>query len=434
MRERSIAAFARARNVIAGGVNSSVRAFKAVGGNPIFMESGLGATLRDVDGHEYIDYVLSWGPLLLGHAHPSVVRAITQAAAKGSSFGTPTNAESELAELIIAMMPSIERLRFTSSGTEAAQSAVRLARGATGRDKIVKFAGCYHGAADTFLISAGSSALTLGVPNSPGVTEGTARDTLVLPFNDVAAVERAFAENPNAIAAIFVEPYAGNMGFVPALPGYLAALRDLCTRNGALLVFDEVMTGFRIARGGVQEREQIRPDLTILGKVIGGGLPVGAFGGKAEIMEQLTPDGSIFHAGTLSGNPLAMAAGISTLKIVRDDVTLYERLEVLARVLVEGFDLLLEKHGVPHCGAYAGSMWGVFFTKGPVTDLDSAKSTDTALYARFFHAMLDRGIYLAPAAFETAFLSTAHTTRDIEATLAAADESLTEILSLPQNP
>ncbi|MHB8462726.1 MAG: glutamate-1-semialdehyde 2,1-aminomutase, partial [Vulcanimicrobiaceae bacterium] len=279
MRERSIAAFARARNVIAGGVNSSVRAFKAVGGNPIFMESGLGATLRDVDGHEYIDYVLSWGPLLLGHAHPSVVRAITQAAAKGSSFGTPTNAESELAELIIAMMPSIERLRFTSSGTEAAQSAVRLARGATGRDKIVKFAGCYHGAADTFLISAGSSALTLGVPNSPGVTEGTARDTLVLPFNDVAAVERAFAENPNAIAAIFVEPYAGNMGFVPALPGYLAALRDLCTRNGALLVFDEVMTGFRIARGGVQGRENIRPDLTILGKVIGGGLPVGAFGG-----------------------------------------------------------------------------------------------------------------------------------------------------------
>ncbi len=428
MRERSIAAFARARNVIAGGVNSSVRAFKAVGGNPIFMESGLGATLRDVDGHEYIDYVLSWGPLLLGHAHPSVVRAITQAAAKGSSFGTPTNAESELAELIIAMVPSIERLRFTSSGTEAAQSAVRLARGATGRDKIIKFAGCYHGAADTFLISAGSSALTLGVPNSPGVTEGTARDTLVLPFNDVAAVERAFAENPNTIAAIFVEPYAGNMGFVPALPGYLAALRDLCTRNGALLVFDEVMTGFRIARGGVQEREHIRPDLTILGKVIGGGLPVGAFGGQAEIMEQLTPDGSIFHAGTLSGNPLAMAAGIATLKLIRDDATLYERLEVLARVLVEGFDLLLEKHGVPHCGAYAGSMWGVFFTKGPVTDLDSAKSTDTALYARFFHAMLDRGIYLAPAAFETAFLSTAHTTRDIEATLAAADEALTEIL------
>ncbi len=428
MRERSIAAFARARNVIAGGVNSSVRAFKAVGGNPIFMESGLGATLRDVDGHEYIDYVLSWGPLLLGHAHPSVVRAITQAAAKGSSFGTPTNAESELAELIIAMVPSIERLRFTSSGTEAAQSAVRLARGATGRDKIIKFAGCYHGAADTFLISAGSSALTLGVPNSPGVTEGTARDTLVLPFNDVAAVERAFAENPNTIAAIFVEPYAGNMGFVPALPGYLVALRDLCTRNGALLVFDEVMTGFRIARGGVQEREHIRPDLTILGKVIGGGLPVGAFGGQAEIMEQLTPDGSIFHAGTLSGNPLAMAAGIATLKLIRDDATLYERLEVLARVLVEGFDLLLEKHGVPHCGAYAGSMWGVFFTKGPVTDLDSAKSTDTALYARFFHAMLDRGIYLAPAAFETAFLSTAHTTRDIEATLAAADEALTEIL------
>lgn len=434
MRERSIAAFARARNVIAGGVNSSVRAFKAVGGNPIFMESGQGALLRDVDGHEYIDYVLSWGPLILGHAHPNVVRAISQAATRGSSFGAPTNAESELAELILSMLPSIERIRFTSSGTEAAQSAVRLARGFTKRDKIVKFAGCYHGAADTFLISAGSSALTLGVPNSPGVTHGTAQDTLVAPFNDLAAVERLFTEYPTSIAAVFVEPYAGNMGFIMAQPGYLAGLREICSRHGALLVFDEVMTGFRIGRGGVQGREGIRPDLTILGKVIGGGLPVGAFGGRADIMAHLTPDGSIFHAGTLSGNPLAMAAGIATLKVIREDLTLYDRLEVLGRLLIEGFDLLFEKHGVAHCGSYAGSMWGFFFTHAPVTDLESAKRTDTALYARFFHAMLDRGIYFAPAAFEAAFLSTAHSTKEIERTLSAADAALTEILAVPENP
>jgi glutamate-1-semialdehyde 2,1-aminomutase len=425
--ERSIAAFARARNVIAGGVNSSVRAFKAVGGSPIFIKSGSGATIRDIDGHEYIDYVLSWGPLLLGHAHPSVVKAIESAAARGSSFGAPTEAESELAELVCAMVPSIERIRFTSSGTEAAMSAIRLARGYTRRDKIVKFAGCYHGAADAFLIAAGSSALTLGVPSSPGVTQGTARDTVVVPYNDAAALDRAFASHGGEIAAVIVEPYAGNMGLVLPKPGFLARLREHCSKEGALLIFDEVMTGFRVARGGAQEREGILPDLTLLGKVVGGGLPVGAFGGREEVMSQLTPDGPVFHAGTLSGNPLTMAAGISTLKAIRDDATLYERMEVLTSLLTGGLDEVFDKHGVPHQSVKAGSMWALFFTKEPVTDLSSAMKSDTALFAKYFHAMLDRGIALAPSQFETVFVSAAHTTRDVERTLAAADSALSQL-------
>lgn len=425
--ERSISAFARAKNVIPGGVNSSVRAFKSVGGNPVFMRSGSGATLTDVDGHEYIDYVLSWGPLVLGHAHPAVVKAIQAAAARGSSFGTPTEAESELAELIVAMVPSVERVRFTSSGTEATMNAVRLARGYTHREKIVKFAGCYHGAADPFLIAAGSSALTLGIPNSPGVTKGTAADTIVAPYNDAAALEEIFAEHGQDIAAVIIEPYAGNMGFVLARDGYLQRVRDLCTHYKAVLVFDEVMTGFRVARGGVQERSGVMPDLTALGKVIGGGLPVGAFGGRAEIMAYLTPDGPVFHAGTLSGNPLAMAAGIATLKIIRDDATIYDRLEILSNLLAEGLREIYRKHGVAHSVASAGSMFGFFFADGPVVDLEGAMKSDTAQYAKFFHAMLDRGIYLAPSQFETGFVSTAHTTHDIETTLSAADEALGEI-------
>jgi glutamate-1-semialdehyde 2,1-aminomutase len=429
--ERSISAFVRARASIAGGVNSPVRAFKAVGGSPIFMKSGHGATLVDLDDHEYIDYVLSWGPLLLGHAHPSVVKAITATAARGSSFGAPTEAESELAELIRAMMPSIERIRFTSSGTEATMSALRIARGYTKRDKMIKFAGCYHGHGDSFLISAGSGALTHGVPTSPGVTAGTAADTIVVPFNDLDAVAQTFAKNPDQIAAIFVEPYAGNMGLVVPRAGYLQGLRELCTKHGALLIFDEVMTGFRVARGGVQAREGVTPDLTTLGKVIGGGLPVGAFGGRENIMASLSPEGPIYQAGTLSGNPLAMAAGIATLKIVRDDATLFERLEVLTKLLCDGMHEVFLKHGIPHYSSHAGSMFCTFFTPGPVENLGDAMKSDTGFYAKYFHAMLDRGVYFAPAQFEAGFVSTAHSTREIEQTIAAADAALTDLAINP---
>jgi glutamate-1-semialdehyde 2,1-aminomutase len=427
--ERSITAFARAREVIPGGVNSSVRAFKAVGGTPVFMQRGSGATIVDVDGHEFVDYVLSWGPLVLGHAHPAVVRAISNAAARGSSFGAPTEAETELAELICAMVPSIERVRFTSSGTEATMNAVRLARGYTRRDKIVKFAGCYHGAADAFLIAAGSSALSLGVPNSPGVTQSAARDTIALPYNDAAAVRAAFESHPDEIAAVIVEPYVGNMGLVMPQPGYLQALREICTQYKAVLIFDEVMTGFRVARGGVQERESVLPDLTTLGKVIGGGLPVGAFGGRAEIMDYLTPDGPVFHAGTLSGNPLAMAAGIATLRTIHGDATMYDRLEVLAKLLTNGLHEIMQKHGVSHYSSYAGSMFGTFFCEGPVVDLESAMKSDTGLYAKYFHAMLERGVYFAPSQFEAGFVSTAHSTRDVERTIEAADASFSDIMA-----
>src|SRR5580700_1726749 len=355
--ERSIAAFARARSVIAGGVNSPVRALGAVGLSPIFIKSAAGAMLYDLDGHEYLDYVMSWGALLLGHAHPAVTRAIANTAARGTSFGTPTELESELAELIVSMMPSLARLRFVSSGTEATMSAVRLARGFTRREKIVKFAGCYHGHGDSFLIAAGSGALTHGSPDSPGVTEGTARDTIVVPFNDVAAIRRAFELNAETIAAVIVEPYPGNMGLILPLPGYLQSLRQLCSDYGALLVFDEVMTGFRVARGGAQAREGITPDLTTLGKVIGGGLPVGAFGGRADVMAHLSPDGPVYQAGTLSGNPVAMAAGIATLSIVAADAGLYDRLEAMTRRLVDGLDEVMRNRNVAHSCSYAGSMF-----------------------------------------------------------------------------
>lgn len=428
--ERSISAFARAREIIAGGVNSPVRAFRAVGGSPVFMQRGSGPFLYDLDGHEYVDYVLSWGALLLGHANSSVVKAIVQAAGRGTSFGTPTEAESDLGELIAGMMPSIERIRFTSSGTEATMSAIRLARGYTGRDAIVKFAGCYHGHGDAFLIAAGSGALTNGVPNSPGVTGGVACDTIVAPFNDAAAVSAIFGEHKARIAAVVVEPYAGNMGLVAPVPGFLRTLRELCDASGAVLIFDEVMTGFRVARGGAQQREGIVPDLTTLGKVIGGGLPVGAFGGRAEIMCELAPDGAIYQAGTLSGNPLAMAAGIATLRAIAADPTLYERLEVLSKLLCDGLGEVFAKHGIAQSSTYAGSMLCTFFNGEPVRDLDSALRSDTEAYARYFHAMLDRGVYLAPSQFESMFVSSAHTTREIERTISAADDSLAQMVAV----
>jgi glutamate-1-semialdehyde 2,1-aminomutase len=426
MIERSLAAYVRAKRVIPGGVNSPVRAFKAVGGTPLFMRSAQGCTITDLDGNTYLDYVMSWGPLILGHAHPAVVKAVQAAAARGTSYGAPTEAESELAELVCAALPSIEKVRFCSSGTEATMSALRLARGFTKRDKVVKFAGCYHGHADAFLISAGSGALTMGTPDSPGITEGTARDTLALPYNDLDALRSAFAAHPKEIACVIVEPYAGNMGLVLPKPGYLAGLRELTQAHGALLIFDEVMTGFRVAPGGVQEREGVLPDLTTLGKIIGGGLPVGAFGGRAEIMEQLSPQGAVYQAGTLSGNPLAMAAGIATLSALSEP-GIYERLERSTNRLLEGLDAAFARHGIAHQAHHRGSMFGFFFTGTPVGDLAGAKTSDVAYYARFFHAMLERGVYLAPSQFEAGFVSSAHTDIAIDDTIAATDEAIRAI-------
>jgi glutamate-1-semialdehyde 2,1-aminomutase len=425
--ERSRAAFARARAVIPGGVNSPVRAFKAVGGDPVFVQSARGCRLTDLDGNEYVDYVMSWGPLILGHAAPAVVEAVQTAAARGTSYGAPTEAESELAELVCAMVPSIEKVRFCSSGTEATMSALRLARAFTGRDKVIKFAGCYHGHADAFLISAGSGALTLGTPDSPGITGGTARDTISLPYNDLAAVAAAFAAHPDEIAALILEPYAGNMGLILPQPGYLAGLRELTARHGAVLIFDEVMTGFRVAPGGVQEREGIRPDLTTLGKIIGGGLPVGAFGGRAEIMDQLSPVGPVYQAGTLSGNPLAMAAGLATLRALgRDGV--YQQLEASTVRLLEGLSEIFARHGIAHQTANRGSMFGFFFTDAQVVDLTSAKTADVAFYARFFKAMLARGVYFAPSQFEAGFVSLAHDGAALDQTLSAAGDALGELV------
>ncbi len=401
--ERSIAAFARARRAIAGGVNSPVRALGAVGLSPVFIKSGAGAMLYDIDGHEYLDYMMSWGALLLGHAPPAVTRAIANTALRGTSFGAPTELESELAEIIVGMMPSIERLRFVSSGTESTMSAIRLARGYTRRAKIVKFAGCYHGHADSFLIASGSGALTHGSPDSPGVTEGTASDTIVVPFNEPGEVQSAFERNPETIAAVVVEPYPANMGLILPRPGFLARVRDLCNKHGALLIFDEVITGFRVGRGGAQGREGITPDLTTLGKIIGGGLPVGAFGGRSDVMAQLSPDGPVYQAGTLSGNPLAMAAGIATLSAVAGDPGLYDRLEELTARLCDGLEEVLNRHGVEHLVRRVGSMFCIFFTKGAVTDLRSAQESDRQLFAKYFGAMLDNGVYVAPSQFETNF-------------------------------
>ena len=426
-RDRSHTAFARAKELIPGGVNSPARAFGGVGGEPIFFESALGQRLTDIDGHVYLDYIGSWGPMILGHRHPRVVAAIAEMLGKGTSYGAPTEAESHLAELIIAAVPSIEKVRMVSSGTEAAMSAVRLARGFTGRDKIVKFAGNYHGHVDSLLVAAGSSAATLGVPNSPGITAGTAADTIVLEYNDVEGLEALFKTRGLDIAALLMEPVVGNMGLVRPSREFLAAARKLTLAHGALLVFDEVMTGFRLSLGGAQQILGVTPDLTTLGKIVGGGLPLGAYGGRRDVMDHVLPAGRVFQAGTLSGNPLAVAAGTATLEELRDNPP-YERLERHGARLEEGFREAAARAGVPAWVARVGSMMTMFFQKGPdvvpVTGWKTASLSDTARYADFFWKMIDRGIYLPCSQYEALFFSAAHTDADIEATIAAAAESL----------
>ena len=416
-------AFARACRVIPGGVNSPARAFGGVGGEPPFMERAEGAYLFDLDGHRYIDYIGSWGPMILGHGHPAVKAAVREALEAGSSFGAPTTRETAIAEMVVAALPSVEKVRFVSSGTEAAMSALRLARGFTGRSKVVKMTGHYHGHVDALLVQAGSAATTLGHPNSPGVTRGATLDTILCPFNDASAVADAFAHHPAEIAAVLLEPVAGNMGLVPPRPGYLAILRELTAKHGALLVFDEVMTGFRVAFGGAQERYSVTPDLTVLGKIIGGGLPAAAYGGRAEIMDRVSPAGPVFQAGTLSGNPLAMAAGLATLEVLREG-SIYLRLEELTARLADGLDRAATDAALPHVVQRVGSMITLFFNPGPIHTYEDARRSDTRLFARFFWEMLARGVYLPCSQFEAAFVSAAHTPDDIDQTIAAAVEAM----------
>jgi glutamate-1-semialdehyde 2,1-aminomutase len=425
-RVRSQDAFQRACRVIPGGVNSPARAFGAVGGQPAFIQRGEGPYLFDLDSNRYLDYVGSWGPLILGHCHPRVVMAVEQALRRGDSFGAPTELETQLAELVIAAVPSIELVRFVSSGTEASMSAIRLARGFTGRDVIVKFAGCYHGHVDSLLVSAGSSATTHGVPNSPGVPRGCTADTLVLRFNDTTALAEALQSCGDRIAGVILEPVVGNMGLVVPHWEFLTELRRLTMKHGALLIYDEVMTGFRLAYGGAQQLYQQTPDLTVLGKIIGGGLPVGAYGGRAEIMQKIMPAGPVFQAGTLSGNPLAMAAGIATLEELRDQPP-YAMLERLGMRLANGVLDAARAAGVPHQLARVGSMWTLFFTSNPVTDYDTAKKCDTARFGRFFWEMMNRGVYLPCSQFEAAFISAAHTEAHIDQTITAAREALASV-------
>jgi len=417
--QRSSALFAAAEKVIPGGVNSPVRAFKGVGGTPIFVKSAKGAYLYDEDGHRLIDYINSWGPMILGHAYEPVITAIKERAEKGTSFGMPTELETQIASLAIAMVPNIDKIRFVNSGTEACMSAIRLARGFTKRDKIIKFAGCYHGHSDSFLIQAGSGASTFGTPNSPGVTQGTAKDTLLAPYNNLAAVADLFAANPQQIAAIIVEPVAGNMGCVPPLPGFLEGLRELCSQQGALLIFDEVMTGFRLAAGGVQERLSIAADIVCFGKVIGGGLPVGAFAAREEIMNYLAPVGPVYQAGTLSGNPLAMAAGLAMLTALHEDSDVFNRIDQKTAYLHEGMATVLQKTGLPHTINRLGSMISVHFDETPVIDFETAKKGDNERFKAFFHGMLQEGIYIAPSAYETWFITDALTYEDLDKTVEA---------------
>jgi glutamate-1-semialdehyde 2,1-aminomutase len=420
--------FERARRVIPGGVNSPVRAFGAVGGTPLFIESGSGSRIRDVEGREYIDCVGSWGPLILGHRHPEVEEAVIDAVRRGTTFGAPTGAEVELAEEICRRVPSVEKVRLTSSGTEACLAAIRLARGFTGRDRIVKFEGCYHGHADGFLIRSGSGALTFGVPSSPGVPAAVAGLTHALPYNDLERVQGLLAERGGEIAAVIVEPIAGNMGLVPPRPGFLAGLRDACDRSGALLILDEVMTGFRVARGGAGELLGIRADLTVMGKVVGGGLPLAAYGGRADVMSRIAPEGPVYQAGTLSGNPLATAAGLATLRVL-DRGDAYGRLEASGRRLEDGIRRAMARSAVPLAFERAGSMATLFFAAGPIINLDSLAGVRTDLYARLFHALLERGVYFPPSQYEAFFLSLAHTEEDIDRIAAAIGETLVSLRS-----
>jgi glutamate-1-semialdehyde 2,1-aminomutase len=420
---RSVELFKKAQQLIPGGVNSPVRAFKSVGADPLFIQRAAGAKIYDADDNEFIDYVGSWGPMILGHCHPTVVAAIKKALENGSSFGAPTELEVTLAETVVGAVPSIEMVRMVSSGTEATMSAIRLARAYTGRDKIIKFAGCYHGHADALLVKAGSGAATFGVPDSPGVPQDFARHTLTTAYNNLQAVKTLVAENKGRIACMIIEPIAGNMGTVLPRDGFLEGLRSLCTEEGIVLIFDEVMTGFRVAYGGAQELYGVTPDMTTLGKIIGGGLPVGAFGGKKEIMSLLSPSGGVYQAGTLSGNPLAMTAGIETLKLLQED-GFYRRLEEKSAILSEGLRRLAKDAGYPVHIARVGSMFCLFFTQGEVYDWTTAAACDTVRFSRYFRAMLEQGIYLAPSQFETAFVSIAHSDEDIEKTLSAAGKAL----------
>ncbi len=421
--------FKRAQRWIPGGVNSPVRAFKSVGHDPLFIAKAQGSKIWDADGNVYIDYVCSWGPLILGHAYPSIVEAVKKATTRGTSYGAPTEIEVKLAEIICKLMPSVEMVRMVNSGTEATMSAVRLARAYTGRNKIIKFEGCYHGHADGFLIKAGSGATTLGIPDSPGIPEGIAKETLTAKFNCIESVEQLILRFGSQIAAVIVEPVAGNMGVVPPKKNFLQDLRRICTKEKILLIFDEVITGFRLALGGALEYYGIKADLATLGKIIGGGLPVGAYGGKREIMEMIAPKGPVYQAGTLSGNPIAMAAGYVTLKILLRDKNVYKKLETKSAQLAEGIQDNIMNLGVPVKFQRVGSMFTLFFTEKEVIDYNAAKSSDTKKFAAYFHEMLRQGIYLPPSQFEAAFLSTAHTAVEIEKTIAATRRALRKIFS-----
>jgi len=414
--------FARAQAVIPGGVNSPARAFGGVGGTPVFIARGDKQFLFDEDGNKYLDYVGSWGPHILGHRHPAVIAAIQQALETGTSFGAPTEIESELAEMIVSAVPSIEKVRMVNSGTEATMSAVRLARGFTGRDMIIKFAGCYHGHVDSLLVQAGSGALTLGTPSSPGIPKGCTHDTLVLEYNDTPGLVAAFQAQGHKIAAVILEPVVGNMGVVAPLPGFLETCRELCTKYGAVFIFDEVMTGFRLAYGGAQERFGITPDLTTLGKIVGGGLPVGAYGGRADIMNQVSPIGPVYQAGTLSGNPLAMASGIATLRVLHENPP-YQQLETYTEELCAGLQTIATELEIPHSIGRVGSMFTFFFNPEPVTSYRISAKNDTARFSRYFHSMLEQGIYLPCSQFEACFVGVEHRAEDLQTTLQAAREA-----------